>query len=63
MSDAANARPQCIGINIAKMGEGGGADMVVFLSDPGIKSPVGENIHTNDIPVPIGASKRFILVS
>ena len=62
LSDAANARPQCIGINIAKMG-GEGADMVVFLSDPGIKSPMRENIHTTDIPVSIGASKRFILVS
>ena len=45
------------------MGGGGGADMVVFLSDPGIKSPMRENIHTTDIPVSIGASKGFILVS
>ena len=59
MSDAANARLQCIGINIAKMG----GDMVAFMSDPGIKSPMRENIHITDIPISIGASKRFILAS
>ena len=60
MSDAANARLQCIGINIAKMGDW---DMVVFMSDPGIKSPMRENIHITDIPISICASKRFILAS
>ena len=48
MSDAANARFQCIGVNIAERGEGV-LDMVVFMSDPGIKSPMRENIHTQPI--------------
>ena len=35
--------------------------MVVFMSDPGVKSPMRENIYINDITISAGASKRFIL--
>ena len=37
--------------------------MVVFMSDPGIKSLMRENIYITDIPMSVGASKRFILAT
>ena len=37
--------------------------MVVFMSDPGIKSLRCENIYITDIPISVGASKRLILAT
>ena len=38
-------------------------EMVVIMSDPGIKSLMRENIYITDIPMSVGASKRFILAT
>ena len=42
---------------------GGVSEMVVIMSDPGIKSLMRENIYITDIPISVGASKRFILAT